>query len=245
MQVDERAPAALRDAAFVVVFTGAGVSAESGLPTYRSGADGLWKRADFERFANPTGYRRHVPESWRWYHSRARFAATVQPNAAHRAIAEIERRAREFLLVTQNIDGLHQRAGSTQVIELHGSLRHATCFDCPATTPWPDDAGEPQCPACGGLLRPAVVMFHEHLPAGAMEQALDAARRCDLLISVGTSSAVWPAAEVPVVARAAGAEVWIVNPDVDGQMPETDRVLHMKGPAGVILPPIVEGAWPG
>ena len=228
----------------MVVFTGAGVSAESGLPTYRSGDDGLWKRADFERYANPTGYRKHLPESWRWYHSRARFAATVQPNPAHRAIAEIEAHAREFLLVTQNIDGLHQRAGSRNVLELHGSLRHATCFDCPATTPWRDEPGEPECPACGGLLRPAVVLFHEMLPDGALERAFAAAQRCDLLISIGTSAGVWPAAHVPVQAHAAGAEVWIVNPEFDGQVPEGRGVTYLRGKAGELLPPLVARAWP-
>lgn len=241
----ERAAERLRDAASIVVFTGAGVSAESGLPTYRSGDDGMWKRADFERYANPTGYRKHAHDAWRWYHSRAQFAAKVQPNPAHAAIAEIEGRCRDFLLVTQNIDGLHQRAGSRNVLELHGSLRHARCFDCPATTPWPDDPGEPECASCGGLLRPDVVFFHENLPVGAMERASDAAHRCALLISVGTSNVVFPAAEIPAHARAGGAEVWIVNPDVDGQMPERDGVLHMKEPAGEILPRLVAGAWPG
>lgn len=240
----ERAAETLRDASSVVVFTGAGVSAESGLPTYRSGDDGLWKRADFERYANPTGYRQHASAAWRWYHSRAQFAAQVQPNAAHIAIAEIERRSRAFLLVTQNIDGLHQRTGSRNVLELHGSLRHARCFDCPATTPWPEDPGEPECSSCGGLLRPDVVFFHENLPAGAMEQAVAAANRCALLISVGTSNVVFPAAEIPAQARAGGAVVWIVNPDAEGQMPERDGVLHMKGQAGEILPRLVELAWP-
>src|SRR5688572_11361450 len=193
----ELAAATLRAAKSVVVFTGAGVSAESGLPTFRCGADAMWKSEDVARYANPRGYRAHSRDAWRWYCTRARAARTVEPNPGHRAIAEIERRVVDFVLVTQNVDGLHHRAGSQKVVELHGNLREPRCFECGEHAQWPDEDAEPTCPSCGGLLRPNVVFFEENLPPGALERAQMAAAHCDLLISVGTSNLVWPARELP------------------------------------------------
>ena len=233
----------LRTAKSVVAFTGAGISAESGLPTFRSGADAMWKNEDIARYANPRGYRQHARDAYAWYSMRARTARSVQPNAGHRALVEIERRVPDFLLVTQNVDGLHHRAGSANVIELHGSLREARCFECGVRRDWPDPPGEPTCPRCGGLLRPDVVMFEEMLPPGAMERATDAASACEVFISVGTSSQVWPAAELPHVAAASGATVAIVNPDMDGQAPESERVFHLVGPSGDILPHLIGKAF--
>ena len=230
----------LRDAKRVLVFTGAGVSAESGVPTFRSDANALWREVDVRNFAYPDGYRRNQPEAWRWYSQRAAKVREVAPNAAHFAIAEIERRVPEFLLVTQNIDNLHQRAGSRSVLELHGNLREARCFDCGARSPWVED---PACEACGGLLRPDVVMFEEELPPGAMERAREAAESCDLLLSVGTSNLVWPATEVPRYALRSGADIVIINPDMSGQ-PIGLRVSHLIGAAGAILPELVRVAWP-
>lgn len=227
----------------VVVFTGAGVSAESGIPTYRSGEDALWARADFERYANPLGYRAHAPDAWRWYAKRAQMVRDAQPNAAHYAIRHIEQRVPEFLLATQNIDGLHHRAGSTSVLELHGTLCRARCFDCASYYEWPDPVGDPICPSCSGLLRPDVVMFDEMLPDGAMEQALDATRRCDVLLSVGTSNVVYPAADIPRVAMRAGATVVVVNPEMDGQ-PWGRTMLRIAATAAAALPRIVAAAWP-
>jgi NAD-dependent deacetylase len=225
------------------VFTGAGISAESGLPTFRSGANAMWKNEDVVRYANPRGYRKHPRDAYAWYSMRARTARSVQPNPGHAAIVDIERRVRNFLLVTQNVDGLHHRAGSANVVELHGSLRQARCFDCGAKCDWPDPPGEPLCPACGGLLRPDVVMFEEMLPAGALDRAADAARRCNLLLAVGTSNQVWPAAEIPQVALLAGATVAIVNPDMDGQAPPSERLHHLVGASGDILPRLVALAF--
>lgn len=233
----------LRTAKSVVVFTGAGISAESGLPTFRSGGDAMWKNEDVARYANPRGYREHSRDAYAWYSMRARTARSVQPNAGHLAIVEIERRVPDFLLVTQNVDGLHHRAGSSCVLELHGSLREARCFECGVKHDWPDPPGEPLCPGCGGLLRPDVVMFEEMLPRGAMERAADAASKCDVFISVGTSSQVWPAAELPHIAAAAGAMVAIVNPDMDGQIPESERVLHLVGTSGDVLPRLITQAF--
>ena len=237
---DESVAQWLREAKAVVVFTGAGVSAESGVPTFRSDANALWREVDVRNFAYPDGYRRNQPEAWRWYSERAAKVREVKPNAAHEAIAEIERRVPEFLLITQNIDSLHQRAGSRSVLELHGNLREARCFDCDARAPW---VADPVCPACGGLLRPDVVMFEEELPPGAMDRARKAAESCDMLLSVGTSNLVWPATEVPRYALRSGADVVIINPDMEGQ-PIGRRVTYLKGAAGQILPRLVREAWP-
>ena len=240
MTTAETAAGLLRGARRVVVFTGAGVSAESGVPTFRSAANALWREVDVRNFAYPDGYRRNQPEAWRWYAERAAKAKDVAPNAGHYAIAEIERHVNEFLLVTQNIDSLHQRAGSKNVLELHGNLREARCFDCGARSDW---IAEPVCAACGGLLRPDVVMFEEDLPDGAMERAREAAASCDLLISVGTSNLVWPATEVPRYAIRGGAQVIIVNPDMEGQ-PWGHHVMQVVGSSGEVLPRVVRLAWP-
>jgi NAD-dependent deacetylase len=236
----ETAAALLRDAERVVVFTGAGVSAENGVPTFRSAANSLWREVDIRNFAYPDGYRRNQPDAWRWYASRAAKVLEVVPNAAHHAIAEIEQRVPEFLLVTQNIDGLHQRAGSHNVLELHGNLREARCFECDARSPW---VADPVCARCGGLLRPDVVMFEEELPPGAMDRAREAAESCDLLLSVGTSNLVWPATEVPRYALRSGADVVIINPDMAGQ-PTGRRVIHLPGAAGEILPKLCQSLKP-
>jgi NAD-dependent deacetylase len=224
----------------VVVFTGAGVSAESGVPTFRQAANALWNEVDVRNFAYPSGYRRNQPNAWHWYRTRAAKTREVAPNAGHVAIADIERRVDEFLLVTQNIDSLHQRAGSRNVVELHGNLRDPRCFECGAHSAWVD---EPVCEGCGGLLRPDVVMFEEELSAGALDLACEAAEACDLLFSVGTSNLVWPATEVPRYAQRAGARVVIVNPDMEGQ-PWGHHVTQLVGAAGDVLPQLVRLAWP-
>lgn len=239
----EAAAEALRQATSVVVFTGAGVSAESGLPTFRSGHDAMWRAEDVRNFAYPDGYRRNAPRAWEWYARRAAAAARAEPNPAHRAIVDIENAVEDFTLVTQNIDGLHQSAGSRNVLELHGNLLRTRCFDCDATSTWPDSPAPPVCDACGGLRRPDVVMFEENLPVGAMERAVAAAQKCDVLISVGTSNQVWPAAELPRYALRAGADVLIINPDMEGQ-PIGMKIVYLPGAAGEILPHLVQLAWP-
>jgi NAD-dependent deacetylase len=227
----------------LVVFTGAGVSAESGVPTYRSGADGLWSAQNMQRFANPRGYRANLPESFEWYRARANGVREVDPNPAHHAIAALARLVPTLTVVTQNIDNLHQRAGSTNVIELHGHLRTVRCERCPHRIEWSRAPAEPRCPECQGMLRPEVVMFEEMLPEAALGAAMAAAESCDLLLSVGTSNQVWPAAEVPLIALRHGASVVIVNPDLTGQ-PEDQRVIGLEGAAGEILPQLLKLAWP-
>ncbi|MBI4500904.1 MAG: NAD-dependent deacylase [Gemmatimonadetes bacterium] len=233
----------LSTARSVVVFTGAGVSAESGVPTYRSGADGLWSAQNMERFANPRGYRANLPDSYAWYRARAEGVRAVEPNPAHLAIAELAILVPALTLVTQNIDNLHQRAGSKDVIELHGHLRTARCEGCAERVDWLAAPAEPRCSSCGGMLRPEVVMFEELLPEQEVAAAMEAAKACDLLISVGTSNQVFPAAEIPLIALAGGATVVIINPDMEGQ-PTHARVIQLPGPAGEVLPQLVDLSWP-
>ena len=235
----DRAREILRGATRVVAFSGAGVSAESGIPTYRTGSDALWSAEKFERYANPRGYRAHLPDSYRWYRDRAIGVARAQPNPAHLALARLEREVPHLLVVTQNVDGLHVRAGSMNVIELHGHLREVRCDGCDMRRPWDAAPDEPRCPGCGGMLRPDVVMFEEMLSEEALTQARDAASRCDALLSIGTSAQVWPAAELPLIAREAGVWVIIVNPDLDGQ-PTGERVIRLEGRAGDLLPRLVD-----
>jgi NAD-dependent deacetylase len=230
-----RAAALIRDARAVVVFTGAGISAESGVPTYRSGADGLWSRQNMERFANPTGYAANLPESYEWYKARAHGVSGVEPNAGHRAIVDLAGIVPKLTVVTQNIDSLHQRAGSRDVIELHGHLREFRCDACGHHVAWDAAPNEPSCPKCGGMLRPCVVMFYENLPEAALQSAREAAEQADVLLSVGTSNQVWPAAELPQVTLRSGGSVVIVNPEMEGQ-PIHQKVIGFPGAAGVILP---------
>ena len=231
--------ASLRDAQSIVVFTGAGVSAESGLATYRSGDNALWSAANFEKYANPRGYRTFLPASYEWYRQRALTAAAARPNPAHVAIARLATLVRQLVVVTQNVDGLHVRAGSTDVIELHGHLRAARCDHCEVSIPWSEAPDEPTCLHCGGMLRPDVVMFEENLSADTLERARTAAAHCDVLISVGTSNMVWPARDLPTIAHDAGATVLIVNTDLSGQ-PTGTRILHLEGRAGEVLPRLVD-----
>jgi NAD-dependent deacetylase len=235
----QRAAELLRGARSVVVFTGAGVSAESGVPTYRSGADGLWSRQNMERFANPRGYAAHLPESYEWYRARAHGVSQVAPNPGHYAIAKLAAIVPSLTLVTQNVDSLHQRAGSHDVIELHGHLREFRCESCDDHLPWDSAPALPVCPKCSGMLRPCVVMFHENLSESALSRARQAAETCAVLISVGTSNQVWPAAELPGLTLARGGHVIIVNPDL-AEQPFGHRVLGIAGTAGSTMPAIVQ-----
>jgi NAD-dependent protein deacetylase/lipoamidase len=221
-----RLPDALRErlgrARHVVVFTGAGVSAESGIPTFRDALTGLWERFDAEALATPQAFARDPALVWGWYEWRRMKAMRAEPNAAHRAIAALESLAPRVTVITQNVDDLHERAGSRRPVHLHGSLFAPRCFDCaepaalPATSPDEPEGGRrlapPRCARCGGPIRPGVVWFGEALPEEALADAFEAAAACDVLFSVGTSSLVHPAAQVPVVAKRGGAMVVQVNP---------------------------------
>jgi NAD-dependent deacetylase len=191
-----------------------------------------------ERFANPAGYAANLPESYDWYKARAHGVSGVEPNAGHRAIVELAQIVPTLTVVTQNIDSLHQRAGSRDVIELHGHLREFRCDSCGHHVAWNSAPGVPSCSKCRGMLRPCVVMFYENLPDDALRSARAAAEQADVLLSIGTSNQVWPAAELPQVTLSAGGSVVIVNPDMEGQ-PIHRKVIGIPGLAGAILPELV------
>jgi NAD-dependent deacetylase len=224
----------------VTVLTGAGISAESGIPTFRDAMTGLWARFRPEELATPEAFQRNPKLVWDWYSWRRERVAQAQPNAGHRALVELEARQPSFLLVTQNVDGLHARAGSRHVVELHGNIARTKCFDCARLADETDlrgDATPPRCRYCGGMLRPDVVWFGEMLPEDALEQAMRAARECDVLLSVGTSTVVEPAASLPFVALQSGACVVEVNPDPTPLTPSADFVL--AGSAATMLPALL------
>ncbi len=230
----------------VAVLTGAGISAESGVPTFRD-PDGLWQQFRPDELANVRAFLNNPVLVQSWYAHRRNVVEEAEPNAGHFALAEMERmmlgRDGEFLLATQNVDGLHARAGSGKLIELHGSLARSYCIDCerPATKAElaAIESGETaSCPACDGLLRPAVVWFGEMLPEGAMESAAEAASRCDVFLAIGTSAVVYPAASLPLIARENGAYVAEINPqrsDIASRLNE-----HIAGKAGEVLPRLIE-----
>lgn len=233
----------IREARRLVVFTGAGISAESGLATFRgTGSDPLWGRFRPEEVATPEAFRRHPERVWSWYGERVRQARRVEPNAGHRALVRLAALFPFSLLVTQNVDGLHQRAGSRDVIELHGTLGTARCDGCEETMDMERalDISPDRPPACdcGGLYRPAVVWFGEALPAEALERAIEEASRCDLFVVAGTSATVFPAAGLIDVAASAGAAVVEVNPAETAF--SRRAALTLRQPAGVALPALVE-----
>lgn len=238
----EAAARALAGARKVVVVSGAGISAESGVPTFRD-QGGIWSTVRIEDVATPEALRRNPRKVWEFYEDRRRSLQAVHPNPGHHAIAEMESVFVEVVTITQNIDGLHQRAGSTRVLEVHGSLWKARCLDgCGVTRdPFPYPAPElpPPC-ECGGILRPSVVLFGELLPPGAMEEAGRLAAECDVCLVVGTSGAVWPAAGIPLVAREAGRTTIEVNPTDTEISGELDLLL--RGPSGEMLPALLRRA---
>jgi len=233
---------ALARSSRTVVFTGAGVSRESGIPTFREPETGLWARHDPMQLATPEAYRRDPAFVWSWYEHRFGVAAAAEPNPGHHAIAALEQILPQVVVVTQNIDGLHQRAGSSQMIELHGTMHSFRCIDGRHRGfGWDDFAGQeerpPRCPECGDYLRPEVVWFGEGLPPEALSAAQQLSAGCDAMLVVGTSGVVYPAATVPLTAREAGATVIDVNPERDALAQMSD--VFLRGPGGEVLPRLV------
>jgi NAD-dependent deacetylase len=234
----------LRRAEYVTALTGAGISAESGVPTFRDAQSGLWSKYKPEDLATPEAFQRNPQLVWEWYAWRRECVAKVLPNAGHLALAEMERRAPRFSLITQNVDGLHHRAGSKRVIELHGNITRTKCFEENAVIQNWIDRGEtpPRCPRCGGRLRPDVVWFGETLPVNAFNEALEASRTCDIFFSIGTSSVVYPASSLAHEALQCGALVVEINPD---KTPLTAQATFaFQTPSGRLLPLLLEAAWP-
>jgi NAD-dependent deacetylase len=236
--------AALRSARRVAVLTGAGVSAESGIPTFREALTGLWAQYDPEELASPAGFARDPDRVWRWYRERRLAIAKARPNPGHVALARLEHLVPRVTLITQNIDGLHARAGSSEVIELHGNINRVKCSsEGRVVEAFADSERAPACPRCGARLRPDVVWFGELLPPDALERSWEAARQADLFLSVGTSNLVEPAASLPWMAAAHGAVVGVVNTTDEGQRSGA-RIHHLLGKSGVVLPALLKAAWP-
>jgi len=238
----------IRQAKHIAVLTGAGISAESGIPTFREAQTGLWEQYDPEELATPQAFSANPELVWEWYQWRQDIVNRSEPNPGHFALAQMESILQEqgthFTLITQNVDGLHQRAGSQRIIELHGNIHRSKCFACGRIAP--GDAvhtGErPRCQHCGGLLRPDVVWFGENLAQETLHTAWQAAENCNVFFSIGTSSLVQPAASLPIVALQKGATVVEVNPN-----PTQISILvayALQGPSGEVLPQLVEKTWP-
>ncbi len=234
---------ALRGAQTVTMLTGSGVSAESGVPTFRDAQTGLWARYDPADLATPEAYSRDPRLVWEWYEWRRGLVAQAGPNPGHLALAQLERHVSRFTLITQNVDGLHRRAGSGNLIELHGNIMRTKCSaEGVAVEDYEPEGAPPVCPNCGAPLRPDVVWFGEALPADALHAASEAARSCDLFFSVGTSGLVQPAASLPFEAQRSGATVVVeVNPDKTPLSRHADYVL--RGRAGKVLPALLEATY--
>jgi len=219
----------------VVVLTGAGVSAESGVPTFRGGGNtAVWKGMPFDLISSSEMVERDLPAVWEWFDYRRNFLDELTPNPAHYAIARWQERFADFTLVTQNIDGLHQKAGSREVIELHGNIWRARCTACGTIYSMVQQKRPDACFECGDALRPDVVLFGEMLPPGAFELAAVRASECELFFVVGTSALVYPAAALPEIAKTAGAYLVEVNPERTPLSTLCDEVL--TGKAGEVLP---------
>ncbi|MBZ9783157.1 NAD-dependent deacylase [Pseudomonas sp. REP124] len=231
----------LQEAKHVVVFTGAGVSAESGIPTFRDALTGLWARFDAAQLATAEAFRADPSLCWGWYEWRRLKVLQSQPNAAHLAIANLAKHVPQLTVVTQNVDDLHERAGSQDVIHLHGSLHSPRCIDCGWAHEAPldfdglhEEGGRiepPRCNVCSGYIRPGVVWFGEMLPERAWSAGLAAAENCDLFFSIGTSGIVFPAAELPLRALGTGAKVVHLNPE---RFEISSQEHFVQGPATII-----------
>ncbi|MCW3060661.1 MAG: cobB [Capsulimonas sp.] len=233
----------LRSASHIAVLTGAGVSAASGLPTFREAQTGLWAQYRPEDLATAEAFRRDPKLVWEWYAWRRSLVEKAAPNAAHMALAALALRVPKLTLITQNVDGLHQQAGSSGVVEMHGNIRRTKCFDeNTVVESWPaTDEAPPRCPRCHSLLRPDVVWFGEQLPKNALSRATAAAASCDIFLSVGTSGMVEPAASLLRIATEHRALGVVINP---ASISAPAGVLQIEADAGVALEALLAQAWP-
>lgn len=254
MEIPSELIRTLRTSRHISALTGAGISQESGLRTFRDAQTGLWAQYKPEDLATPEAFRKNPKLVWDWYAMRREGMKQAEPNPGHYALAEMARRAPHLTLITQNVDGLHQRAAQTlkvsdtfrvlpKIIELHGNLGRVRCFEgCGVVETW-EETGEavPRCPQCGGYLRPDVVWFGEPLPRSELEAAVEAARTCDVFFSIGTSGLVQPAAALAYAARNRGAVVVEINLEPTPLTMKADFTFH--GRAGEILPALVQAVW--
>jgi NAD-dependent deacetylase len=240
-----RAADALGRARLVAVASGAGISKESGIPTFREAQTGLWARYDPQQLATPHAFRRNPDLVWSWYMYRRDLVGGAEPNPGHHAVAELEELVPQVVVLTQNIDGYHAQAGSSDIIELHGNIRRYRCFaDCRGSptlidldTLDHDGEHAPTCPHCGEYVRPDVVWFTETLPPAALQRAFEVAAACDVMLVVGTSGIVQPAASLPAQAKHAGATVIEINAQPSLITPVAD--IFLEGPSGEVLPRLV------
>lgn len=231
---------ALRNANRVTALTGAGISAESGVPTFRDAQTGLWAQYDPQELATPQAFRQNPQLVWEWYTWRKELISAAEPNPGHFALTKLENMVSSFTLITQNVDGLHQAAGSQSLIELHGNIFRTKCFQEDAIVDSWNENGSipPRCPNCGGMLRPDVVWFGENLPPGALKNAQEAARSCEVFLSIGTSTLVEPASSLPYIAIQSGAIVVEINPR---ETPLSDQAhFVIRAPSGKALPALVK-----
>jgi NAD-dependent deacetylase len=242
----ERVADILRTATNITVLTGAGVSAESGVPTFRA-SDGLWEGHRIEDVATPMGFLKDPELVWQFYNTRRENVRKVQPNPGHYALTKLEEHYGDgFTLVTQNVDGLHRAAGSKKVLEIHGSLYRTRCLDCDKI----EDRGleplgaRPKCPSCEGFLRPDIVWFHESLPEEIWEAAQMAAHHCDVLLVVGTSAVVYPAANLIPIAKGDRGLKPVPGTIVEFNLSRTEASpladFGLYGPSGELLPKLLE-----
>lgn len=228
-------------ASAIACLTGAGVSAESGVPTFRDAQSGLWSTFDPLRLASQDGFADDPGLVWRWYMARLAGVEKALPNPGHFALAELARRSPGFVLITQNVDDLHERAGSGDVIHLHGNIARFHCNRCGREHSLQAEersaSQPPRCAACGGYVRPSVVWFGEGLPEDALDKAVDGVEACDLLLVVGTSGLVYPAAQLPQIAKRAGSRVIEINPE-PGPLSSLAHIC-LRGPSGEILPQLL------
>ena len=220
------------------MLTGAGISAESGVPTFRDAQSGLWEKYDPLDLATPEAFLRDPVLIWRWYRWRRELVTKTEPNPGHEALATLDALVPRLTLVTQNVDGLHQRAGSNTVIEFHGNLFEDRCFAEGCAVDCDHDSAVPVCPGCGSNVRPGVIWFGEAIPEQALDQSFAAASDCDVFLSIGTSSLVYPAAGLAGVAKDAGAIVVEINPNPTGMSAGFDYVI--AGNAGEMLPLLIK-----
>lgn len=232
----------IAEAKSILCLTGAGVSAESGIATFRDAQSGLWANFDPATLASQAGFAADPGLVWRWYMERLAAVEQAQPNAGHRALASLEAQAKRFTLVTQNVDDLHERAGSQQVLHIHGRITRFRCnlcrFEYDLQPHERHQAEPPHCGNCGELVRPDVVWFGENLPGRVLDAAWRAAEHCDVIIVAGTSGVVYPAAQLPLVAKQHGAPIIDINPECTPISEIAD--LFLQGTSALILPQILQ-----
>ena len=242
MQIPAELIQYLRKTTRVAILTGAGISAESGLQTFREAQDGLWSEYRPEDLATPDAFARDPKLVWDWYTMRRNKVAEATPNAGHYALAEMETHIPDFTLITQNVDGYHKMAGNKNILELHGNIQQVRCFDgCGIVDKWEETDDVPHCPKCNAYLRPDVVWFGESLPLDALHAAIDASNHCQAFFSIGTSGLVQPAASLAHNARQNGAVLVEINFDPTPLSSHVDFALH--GKSGEILPQLVKEVW--